>query len=146
LPLTVTVHYPFHPLQRQSLEVLTWPRQTHLPVTVRSPDGSTLKIPLWMLDPAAARSDLHDQVELSLPTLLALAALIDAHSVVLATVPESCHAKANAKANAQTDQPRSRRGGAGSAGDGSTRVQAKADRPDGPGHRRRVAQRTGGGS
>ncbi len=120
----MTVHYPFHPLQRQSVEVLIWPRQAHLPVTVRSPDGSTLKIPLWMLDPAAARSDLHHQVELSLPTLLALAALIDAHSVVLATVPESCHAKANA----QTDQPRSRRGGAGSAGDGSTRVQATADR------------------
>jgi len=142
LPLTVTMHYPFHPLHRQSLEVLTWPRQAHLPVTVRSPDGSMLKIPLWMLDPAVARVDLHHQVELSLPTLLALAALIDAHSVVLATVPESCHANANV----QTDQPRSRRGGAGSAGDGSTRVQATADRPDGPGHRRRVAQRTGGGS
>jgi hypothetical protein len=144
LPLTVTVHYPFHPLQRQSLEVLTWPRQAYLPVTVRSPDGSTLKIPLWRLDPAAARSDLRGQVELSLPTLLALAAMIDAHSVVLTTVPEPCHADADA--NAQTDQPRSRRRGTASAGGDPTRVQADPDRPDGASHRRRVAQRTGGGS
>jgi hypothetical protein len=54
LPSTVTVHYQFHPLRRQSLEVLVWPRQAHLPVSVRHPDGSTLKIPLCMLDPAAA--------------------------------------------------------------------------------------------
>jgi hypothetical protein len=141
LPLTVTVHYPFHPLQRQSLEVLTWPRQAYLPVTVRSPDGSTLKIPLWMLDPAAARSDLRGQVELSLPTLLALAAMIDAHSVVLTTVPEPCHADADA----QADQPRSRRRGASAGGD-PTRVQTNPDRPDGASHCRRVAQRTGGGS
>ncbi|MDP1900054.1 MAG: hypothetical protein Q8K96_06325 [Rubrivivax sp.] len=141
MPLTVTVHYPFHPMQRQSLEVLAWPRQAHLPVTVRTPDGSTLKIPLWMLDPATARIDLHDQVELSLPTWLALAALLEAHSVALATVPEPRHADANA----QADQPRSRRRGASAGGD-PTRMQASPDRPDGPGHRRLVAQRTGGES
>jgi hypothetical protein len=64
--LTVTMHYPVHPPHRQSLEVLTWPRQAHLPVPVRLPDGFTLKIPLWMLDPAAARVGVHRQVELSL--------------------------------------------------------------------------------
>ena len=37
------VHYPFHPLRQQSLEVLAWPRQANLSVTVRHPDGSTLK-------------------------------------------------------------------------------------------------------
>ena len=73
MPLTVTVYYPFHPLRRQSLEVLVWPRQAHLSVTVRAPDGSALKIPLWMLEPAAARIELREQVELSLPTWLALA-------------------------------------------------------------------------
>ena len=88
MPSTVTVHYPFHPLRRQSLEVLVWPRQAHLPVTVRPPAGSTLKIPLWMLDPAAARIDLHHQVELNLPTWRALAALLEAHSVALATRPQ----------------------------------------------------------
>ena len=66
MPSTATVYYPFHPLRRQTLEVLVWPRQAHLSVTVRAPDGSTLKIPLWMLDPAAARIDLRDQVELGL--------------------------------------------------------------------------------
>ena len=92
------VHYPFHPLRQQSLEVLAWPLQANLSVTVRHPDGSTLKIPLWMLDPAAARIDLHDQVELNLNAWLALAALLEAHSVALATVPEPRHADANAQA------------------------------------------------
>lgn len=124
------VHYPFHPLRQQSLEVLAWPRQANLSVTVRHPDGSTLKIPLWMLDPAAARIDLHDQVELSLPAWLALAALLGAHSVALATVPEPRHADANA----QADQPRSRRRGATAGGD-PTRMQASPDRPDGAGHK-----------
>jgi hypothetical protein len=42
LPSTATVYYPFHPLRRQTLEVLVWPRQAHLSVTVRAPDGFTL--------------------------------------------------------------------------------------------------------
>ncbi|MBP7159580.1 MAG: hypothetical protein KBA36_12315 [Thermomonas sp.] len=100
--------------------MLVWPRQAHLSVTVRHPDGTALKIPLWMLEPAAAGIELREQVELSLPTWLALAALLEAQSVVLATVQEPRHA------DAPTDLPRSRRGGGGSAGDGSTRVQATA--------------------
>jgi hypothetical protein len=47
----VTVYYPFHPLRRQSLEVLLWPRQAHLSVTVRAPDGSALKIALCSSPP-----------------------------------------------------------------------------------------------
>ena len=43
-PSTVTVHYPFHPLHCRCLEVVAWPRQPHLAVTVRQPDGQTLKI------------------------------------------------------------------------------------------------------
>jgi hypothetical protein len=31
-------------------------------VTVRHPDGKTLKVPLWMLEPAAATLHLRDQV------------------------------------------------------------------------------------
>lgn len=64
-----------------------WPRQAHLSVTVRAPDGSALKMALWMLEPAAERIELREQVELRLPTWLALAALLKAHSVALATVP-----------------------------------------------------------
>lgn len=140
----MTVYYPFHPLRRQTLEVLVWLRQAHLSVTVRAPDGATLKIPLWMLVPAAARIELREQVELSLPTWLSLAALLEAHSVVLSTVPEP----RDTSADTPTDLPRSRRRGAAAAGRGGdpTRAQANADRPDGAGYRRRVAQRTGGGS
>ena len=58
MPSTVTVHYPFHPLHCRCLEVVAWPRQPHLAVTVREPDGQTLKIPLWMVEPAAAHCEL----------------------------------------------------------------------------------------
>ena len=54
MPSTVTVHYPFHPLHDRRLEVLAWPRQAHNAVTVKHPDGQSLKIPLWMLQPEAA--------------------------------------------------------------------------------------------
>ena len=100
----MTVYYPFHPLRRQSLEVLLWPRQAHLSVTVCAPDDSALKTALWMLEPAAVWTELREQVQLSLPTWLALAAQLKAHSVALATVPEQSHAHTDA----QPDQPRSR--------------------------------------
>ena len=57
------MHYPFHPLHQQALEVVTWSRLGRLVVTVRQP-GKTLKIPLWMVEPAAAKIALCDQVEL----------------------------------------------------------------------------------
>ena len=54
MPSTVTVHYPFHPLHGRCLEVVAWPRQPRLAVTVCQPDGQALKVPLWMVEPAAA--------------------------------------------------------------------------------------------
>ena len=72
MPSTVTVHYPFHPLHCRCLEVVAWPRQPHLAVTVRQPDGQTLKLPLWMVDPAAAHCELCDRVELTASVLQAL--------------------------------------------------------------------------
>ena len=50
---TVTVHYPFHPLHDRRLEIVSWPRRIHKAVTVRHPDGKSLKIPLWMRQPDA---------------------------------------------------------------------------------------------
>jgi len=55
MPSTVTVHYPFHPLHKRCLDVVAWPRQAANAATVQHPDGKTLKIPLWMLQPEAAR-------------------------------------------------------------------------------------------
>ena len=67
------MHYPFHPLHSQALEVVAWPRLGRLAVTVRQPDGRTLKIPLWMVEPAAAKISLCDQVELPASVLQGLA-------------------------------------------------------------------------
>jgi hypothetical protein len=55
MPSAVTVHYPFHPHHRRCLEVLAWPRNACGAATVVDPGGKTLKIPLWMLEPEAAR-------------------------------------------------------------------------------------------
>ena len=46
----VTVHYPFHPLAGTSVPALTIQKES---VTVRGPDGLDLKVPKWMLSPAA---------------------------------------------------------------------------------------------
>ncbi len=49
VPLTVTVHYQFHPFAGTSVPALTMQKES---VTVRGPDGLDLKIPKWMLSPA----------------------------------------------------------------------------------------------
>jgi len=46
---------------------------------VRHPDGKTLKLPLWMVEPTAAQFHLQDQVELTASVLLAVAALLEVH-------------------------------------------------------------------
>src|SRR5215475_1121286 len=72
MPSTVTVHYPFHPLINRCLKLITWPRHPANAATVEHPDGKTLKIPLWMLQPDAARFHLCERVELSSSALDAL--------------------------------------------------------------------------
>ncbi len=80
MPLTVTAHYPFHPLHRQCLEVVAWPRRADLALTVRHPDGKTLKVPHWMIEPVAAQLHMHDQIAISASALLAVAALLEVHA------------------------------------------------------------------
>ena len=80
MPPTVTVHYPFHPLVHQHLKVISWPRNNAGATTVQHPDGNTIKIPLWMLQPQAARFELQSQIELSSKALLSLVDLLALHS------------------------------------------------------------------
>jgi len=75
--LTVRVYYPFHPLNGLDLEVACMARDESGPVTVVAPDGDRLKIPQWMLSPAAAYASLTPCAALSRPALLALAALVE---------------------------------------------------------------------
>ena len=62
MPSTSTVHYPFHPLHNRSLDVIACPHRATGAVTVRHPDGKTLKIPLWMLQPEAAQFQLSERL------------------------------------------------------------------------------------
>jgi hypothetical protein len=50
----VTIYYPFHPLLGGNFEIVAIPRRPDLPVTVRGADGTDIKIPRWMTEPAAA--------------------------------------------------------------------------------------------
>ena len=47
------VRYPFHPLYGQTLEVTTGARHADGSHTVVAPDGSQLKVPVWMTVPEA---------------------------------------------------------------------------------------------
>jgi hypothetical protein len=61
----VTIHYPFHPLAGEKVTVLADQKES---VTVRGPDGFDLKVPTWMVSPAA-------RVELSMPARIDVQAL-----------------------------------------------------------------------
>ena len=80
MPSTVTVYYPFHPLAHHHLQVISWPRHKTGATTVQHPDGTTIKIPLWMLQPEAAQFELQSQIELSSTALLSLIDLLPSHS------------------------------------------------------------------
>jgi hypothetical protein len=76
MPPTVTVHYPFHPLVHHQLKVIRWPRLNSGATTVLHPDGNTIKIPLWMLQPEAAQFERQLRIELSRIALLSLVDLL----------------------------------------------------------------------
>ena len=76
MPSTVTVHYPFHPLVHHQLQVIRWPRLNSGATTVQHPDGNTIKIPIWMLQPEAAQFERQSRIELSGSALLSLVDLL----------------------------------------------------------------------
>jgi len=72
----VKVHYRFHPLHGQELEVACRPGRDAGLVTVIDPEGVRLKIPGWMLLPEAARHSLSSEAAISDRALLGLCDLI----------------------------------------------------------------------
>ena len=54
------------------------PRRVDLPITVRAPDGVDLKVPRWMMDPAAEALQCSEQVALSLAAIRAVIELVAA--------------------------------------------------------------------
>jgi hypothetical protein len=73
----VKVHYRFHPLHGQELEVACRPGRDAGLVTVIDPEDVRLKIPGWMLLPEAARHSLSSEAAISDRALLGLCDLIE---------------------------------------------------------------------
>jgi hypothetical protein len=67
--LTVTVHYPFHPLCGQELRVACRTHSHDGVVTVLDLQGKGLKIPIWMTSPEAARHKLSDHAAVDVKAL-----------------------------------------------------------------------------
>ncbi len=135
MPSTVTVHYPCHPLANHCLKVIVWPRRLTTAVTVQHPDGSAVKVPLWMVRPEAAGFRLGEQAVLSSEALIAVVDLLAVHSS--STVAKNPHREptheADRVATRRPDRPWHHCVGGG--------ARTTAHRADGPSARRRSATR-----
>jgi hypothetical protein len=78
----VTVHYRFHPLAGQKLDVIHYPAPSCNWVLVRTPKGFSLKIPQWMLAPAASQIVISPFPQLSDKALTALIELVQGEACV----------------------------------------------------------------
>src|SRR5438093_3397150 len=87
---TVTVHYRFHPYAGQELEVIHYPVRRCEWIIVRSPRGSSLKIPQWMVQPSASEIVISPNPVLSANALARLVELVPGPDLKgsNATVPE----------------------------------------------------------
>ena len=79
----VQVFYPFDPLHGYRLRVLRKPKRGDGAVSIMDPAGKRLKIPVWMLAPAAASIKTSDQALLSRDVLLKLTSLLRQTSVAV---------------------------------------------------------------
>src|ERR1700730_9265776 len=77
----VEVFYPFHPLHGYRLRVLRRPKRGDGAVSIIDPAGKRLKIPVWMLSPAAANIKTTERALLSREALLSLTSLLNQPSV-----------------------------------------------------------------
>lgn len=75
----MAVHYPFHPLHGQELQVFVKSRSPDGTVTVEDAKQKRLKIPLWMVAPSAAESKVTDTPTLDAQALLRLVELWELH-------------------------------------------------------------------
>ncbi len=67
---TVTVYGPFHLLRGHELQVVGTPRNGNTAITVVAPTGRRLKIPLWIVSPAAAGYVMGEQATVNPQALL----------------------------------------------------------------------------
>src|SRR3989441_3822719 len=72
----VTVHYRFHPYAGQELEVIHYPVARYEWIMVRTPRGSSLKIPQWMVHRSASEIVISPNPTLSVNALVRLMELL----------------------------------------------------------------------
>src|SRR5467141_1315877 len=72
----VTVHYRFHPYAGQELEVIHYPVARYEWIIVRTPRGSSLKIPQWMVHPSTSEIVISPNPTLSVNALARLMELL----------------------------------------------------------------------
>src|SRR2546426_4848722 len=114
----VTVHYRFHPSAGQELEVIHYPVARYEWIIVRTPRGSSLKIPQWMVHPSASEIVISANPTLSVNALVRLMELLGGPDLKgpNATVPQTEQEGQRATASTQSRQRRENRAGSESRG------------------------------
>jgi len=75
----ITIYYFFHPHFQKNLEVLNTPRDKNGVFTVKSPDGKSLKVPVWMTLERSSCYQISPVAYVTVDALLSLYALIQPH-------------------------------------------------------------------
>lgn len=73
---TVRVFYPHHPLHGEDLAVVRSPKGRDGYFVVRRVDGIDVRVPAWMLRPAAASATISARATLGVSALRAVLALV----------------------------------------------------------------------
>jgi len=110
---TVKVYYRFHPYAGQELEVIHNPVRACEWIIVRTPRGSSLKIPRWMVHPAASEIVISPNAILSASALAGLVELAAGPDLkgANATVPQKEEQGQRATASTQSGKRRRNRVG-----------------------------------
>ncbi len=110
---TVKVHYRFHPYVGQELEVIHYPVRRCEWIIVRTPRGSSLKIPQWMVQPFASEIEISPNPILSANALARLMELMPGPDLKGpgATVPQKEKEGQRATASTQSGKRRNNRAG-----------------------------------
>ena len=110
---TVTVYYRFHAYAGQELEVIHYPVRRCEWVIVRTPRGTSLKIPQWMVQPSASEIVISPHAILSTNCLARLMELVPGPDLKepSATVPETEQEGQSATASTQSRQRGEHRAG-----------------------------------
>ena len=136
----VRIFYPFHPHAGSDLQVISRSRRMDGTLTVRGGDALDLKVPCWMLLPAAGEVVQSDNPTVDIAALRALVMLANVCVAVLTPEPlpegnegtDETNETADVRNRTKTDARRSRSNG--------ERTERAVDRSDGRSDESRFAR------